>query len=98
MVSSGLLEKASLGKPIITTDAVGCRDVVDDGTNGFLCNPRDAEDLANKMLRMIDLPEEQRLKMGRRSQEKMLREFDERIVIDRYLDVTEQILARHSVA
>jgi glycosyltransferase involved in cell wall biosynthesis len=98
VVSGSLPETASLGKPIIAADAVGCRDVVDDSINGFLRKPRDAENLADKMLRMIDLPEEQRLEMGRRGREKMLREFDERIVIDRYLAAIEEILVRRSVA
>jgi glycosyltransferase involved in cell wall biosynthesis len=98
VVSGSLLETASLGKPIITTDAVGCRDVVDDGINGFLCKPRDAEDLADKMLQMIGLSEGQRLEMGRRGRAKMLREFDERIVIDRYLAAIEEILVRRSIA
>jgi glycosyltransferase involved in cell wall biosynthesis len=66
---------------VVTADAVGCRDVVDNGVNGFLCKLRDAEDLADKMMQMIDLCDAQRSAMGRRGQEKMLREFDERIVI-----------------
>ncbi|MCP3953786.1 MAG: glycosyltransferase family 4 protein, partial [Desulfobacterales bacterium] len=41
-----LLEAAAMAKPIITTDTAGCRDVVDDGSNGFLCKARDAESLA----------------------------------------------------
>jgi glycosyltransferase involved in cell wall biosynthesis len=44
-----LLEAAAIVRPIITTDSVGCRDVVDDGVNGFLCRPNDASDLADKM-------------------------------------------------
>jgi glucose-1-phosphate thymidylyltransferase len=44
--------------PIITTDAVGCREVVDDGHNGFLCKVRDAGDLAEKMERMLSLTHE----------------------------------------
>jgi glycosyltransferase involved in cell wall biosynthesis len=44
--------------PIITTDAVGCREVVDDGHNGCLCRPRDAGDLAEKMERMLSLTHE----------------------------------------
>jgi glycosyltransferase involved in cell wall biosynthesis len=97
-LSRSLLEAASLGKPIIATDAVGCRDVVDDGINGFLCKPRDAEDLAGKMTQMIGLSEAQRLAMGRRGREKMLREFDERIVIERYLSAIDMILASPSRA
>ena len=82
-----LLEAASVSKPIITTDAVGCREVVDEGYNGFLCEPRNAEDLTAKMERMLLLPEADRLKMGVNSREKAVRQFDEKIVIDKYVEV-----------
>ena len=87
-----LLEAAAIGRPIITTNAVGCREVVEDGVNGFLCRPRDDADLAEKLERMITLSPEARAKMGRSGREKMEREFDERIVIDRYLAIIEEIL------
>ena len=86
-VPATLLEAAAMGRPIITTDAVGCREVVDDGVNGFLCRVRDASDLAEKMKRMLALNREARIEMGRRGREKVEREFDKRIVIDRYLEV-----------
>ncbi len=82
-----LLEAAAMGRPIITTDAVGCREVVDDGVNGFLCRVRDEDDLAEKMQWMLTLSQEERSEMGRRGREKAAREFDERQVVDRYLDV-----------
>jgi len=87
-----LLEAASMAKPIITTDAVGCREAIDDGLSGFLCRPRDAGDLAEKMRRMIDMPLAARTQMGRSAREKMVREFDERIVIERYLQVVNDIV------
>lgn len=86
-----LLEAAAMAKPLITTDAPGCRDTVDDGVTGFLCRLRDADDLADKMLRMIEMERDRFEAMGRRGREKMMREFDERIVINRYLDVVEGI-------
>jgi len=91
-VPRSLLEAASMARPVITTDAVGCREVVEDGVNGFLCRPRDADDLAEKMRRMMDLSREQREEMGRRGREKMIREFDEHLVIDRYLDVVRELV------
>ncbi|MFW3398436.1 glycosyltransferase, partial [Aliarcobacter butzleri] len=42
-----LLESASMAKPIITTNAVGCKDVVDDNINGFLCDVKSIESLKN---------------------------------------------------
>ena len=44
-----LMEAASMAKPIITCDTVGCREVVEDEVNGYLCTARSSIDLANKM-------------------------------------------------
>ena len=90
-VPRSLLEAAAIGRPIVTTDAIGCRDAVDDGVNGFLCNIRHAEDLAKKMIQMINLSPAERLAMGLAGRAKMEREFDEEIVINRYLQVIKDI-------
>ncbi len=82
-----LLESGSSGKPIITTDNVGCRDVVEHGITGFICEPRSSKDLQLKIEMFLDLSYDERLEMGRRSREKIKREFDEKIVIDKYLEV-----------
>ena len=84
-LSRVLLEAASMAKPIITTDTPGCRDVVDDGINGFLCKVKDSKDLANKMEKMLNLSEDERIKMGKAGREKIIKEFDEKIVISKYL-------------
>lgn len=87
-----LLEAAAMAKPIVATDAVGCREVVDDASNGFLCRVRDAEDLAEKMARMLSLTERQRREMGMRGRQKMEAEFDEKLVIAKYLRAIDAIL------
>ncbi len=81
-----LLESGSAGKPIITTDNVGCRDVVDHGINGFICEPKSAKDLQLKMEMFLALSSEEKMKMGKESRAKITREFDEKIVIDKYLE------------
>jgi glycosyltransferase involved in cell wall biosynthesis len=91
-VPRSLLEAASVGKPIITTDAVGCREVVDEGINGFLCEPRNSNDLKAKMEKMFLLSEQQRLEMGENSRKKMLAEFDESIVINQYVELINSII------
>lgn len=91
-----LLEAAAMARPIITTDSVGCRDVVEDGVNGFLCRPKDASDLADKMARMIGMSFAEREAMGLRGREKVEREFDEKIVIQKYLEAIEAILRKSS--
>ena len=82
-----LLESASSAKPIITTDNVGCRDVVDHGVNGYLCEPRSSEDLAKKIEMFLALSEKEKRIMGANSRKKIKNEFDEKIVIGKYLDV-----------
>ena len=52
-----VLETMSMGRPVITTDAPGCRETVEDGVNGFLVPVRDAEALAGAMEKFIKNPE-----------------------------------------
>lgn len=86
-----LLEAAAMGKPIITTDVPGCRSVVDDGVNGLLCRPRDADDLAAKMIQFVEMSPDQRTHFGSASRKKAEREFSERIVIEKYLEAISQL-------
>jgi glycosyltransferase involved in cell wall biosynthesis len=92
-IPRSLLEAAAMARPIITTDTVGCREVVDDGVNGYLCKVRDSEDLAKKMEQMLALSPEARAQMGQRGREKVEREFDERIVIGKYLEAIAEVLS-----
>lgn len=80
-----LLEAAAMGKPIVASDVPGCREVVDEGVNGFLCAPRDVDSLAGAIGRMADLAPEAREAMGAAGREKILREYDENLVINSYL-------------
>lgn len=81
-----LLEAAAMGKPLITCDVPGCREVVRDGVNGYLCLPRDIASLAAQMKRMLDLPPEDLAAMGAASRQEAEERFDESIVIERYLE------------
>ena len=81
-----LLEGAAMGRPIITTDSIGCREVVDDGVNGYLCRPKDAHDLANKISIIASMKNYIRDQMGLLSRKKVENEFDEETVINKYLD------------
>jgi glycosyltransferase involved in cell wall biosynthesis len=80
-LSRGLMEAAAMGKPIITTDAVGCREVVDDGVTGVIVPIKDISALSEAMLKMLRNPE-MRQSMGKAGRSKMQSEFDEKIVID----------------
>jgi glycosyltransferase involved in cell wall biosynthesis len=87
-----LLEAASMARPLITTNVTGCRDIVDDGINGLLCRVRDGKDLAEKMKQMINLPLSQREVMGQKGREKMIREFDKKLVIKIYLQAIAEVI------
>ncbi|WP_288413701.1 glycosyltransferase family 4 protein [uncultured Sphingomonas sp.] len=80
-----LLEAAASAKAIITTDTPGCRDVVDDGVNGFLCAPRDVASLQRAMERYRDLDPAGRQAMAQASRAKAERVFDEAIVVRAYI-------------
>jgi len=79
-----LLEASALGRPIVATRVPGCRDVVEDGVTGLLCEVRDAEDLAAKMLRVIEMSMQQRAEMARAGRAKVESAFDEKVVLRRY--------------
>lgn len=79
-----LLEAAALGKPIIATDQIGCRDIVDDGENGYTCRPRDTRDLVGAMKRFMALTPAERATMGMNGRRKAIDEFDENLVIAKY--------------
>ncbi len=80
-----LLEAASTAKPIITTDVPGCHHVVKDNYNGMLCKLKDADDLASKMKTMAGLDDRALKNLGDNGRKKAESEFDESIVIDKYL-------------
>jgi glycosyltransferase involved in cell wall biosynthesis len=90
-VPRSLLEAASMGKPLIAADSVGTREPVRDGVNGFLCRPKDPDDLAARMEVMINLEPEQRAEMGAASRRYVKERFDEKIVIDAYLQAVERL-------
>lgn len=79
-----LLEAAAMGKPIITTDSPGCREVVDEGVNGYLVPVRNVGALADALARFCALPKPQREAMGRASRALAEARYDERIVVDAY--------------
>ena len=74
-----------MGKPLIATDAPGCREIVREGRNGFLCRVGDPLSLAKAIERMITSGKETQQQMGAQSREIAEQEYDERIVIEAYL-------------
>jgi glycosyltransferase involved in cell wall biosynthesis len=80
-----LLEAASSCKPIIATDVPGCNNVVEHNVNGFLCRLKDVDDLADKMRTMAALADETLKIFGMNGRAKMEAQYDESLVINKYL-------------
>ena len=72
----GLIEAAACATPLVATDVPGSREVVEDGVNGLLVEPRDSASLAKAMERLIG-DGNARLTMGRAGREKVLAQFEE---------------------
>ena len=91
-MSNVLLESAACGRPIITTDRSGCREIVEDGVNGFVCRQKDSADLIAQLEKFLALPWEKRREMGLAARRKVEREFDRQIVVEAYLqEITDAV-------
>jgi glycosyltransferase involved in cell wall biosynthesis len=84
-----LLEGMALGRPIITTDSPGCRETVDHEVNGFMVESRSVESLLTTIRSFINLSFEERQAMSLASRKKAEEVFDEKIVLDSYINSLE---------
>ncbi len=93
-VPRSLIEAMAMGKPIITTDTSGCRDVCRNDENGFLVPVKDAQALSEAMIKMIQVGKEGREQMGQRGRNIVIEEFDEKIIIKQYMNLIEEVFGK----
>ena len=86
-----LIEAASMAKPLIATDVPGCREVVNDGVNGFLCQVKNSISLANQIKRFIKLDYSTKIEMGLKSRQLAVEKFDIVKVNNCYINEIKQI-------
>ena len=86
-MSNVLLENASSGRPIITTNNPGCYETVNDNITGYIYEKGNVDELVNKIEKFINLSHEKKEKMGINGRNKMISEFERKIVIEQYLNV-----------
>ena len=89
-VPKSLIDVCAVGRPIVTTNSIGCKDVVDDGVNGFLVPIKDSEALADK-LRILIEDKDLRIKMGKASRQKAEQEFAIEKVVQKHLAIYDQV-------
>lgn len=91
-MSNVLLESAACGRPLITTNRSGCKEIVDDNVNGFIINQEDTQDLIKKIESFLSLNYEEKKEMGVMGRKKIVAEFDRKIVVDSYLQEVNKVL------
>ena len=84
-----LLEAGALGKPVITTDIPGCRDIVQDGVNGLIVPVKDEPSLTKAML-ALSKNKVWRETLGQAGRQRVSEFFDDRLIIRQTLDVYRQ--------
>ena len=87
-----LLEAAAMARPVIATNVVGCKEVVNDGQNGFLCENKNYISLVKAIEKFISLSFNEQRNMGLKGREKVVEEFDEKIVINNYIENIKKII------
>ncbi|MFS3928311.1 glycosyltransferase family 4 protein [Priestia flexa] len=91
-MSNVLLESAACGRPVITTDRSGCKEIVEKEQTGYIVRERDSLDLIKKIEMFLSLDNKEREKMGLLGREKVEKEFNRNIVVNSYLDIIEKTL------
>jgi glycosyltransferase involved in cell wall biosynthesis len=86
-----LLEAGAIGRPIITTNMPGCRDVIVEHESGYLITPRDADQLAAACEAFLELAPEAQAAMGQTSRRHIAGNYDEEIVIGAYLETLKHL-------
>ncbi len=85
-MSNVLLEGAATGRPLIATDISGCREIVENGKNGFLCAPEDAPSLIRALQSFLSLTHDARAAMGAQARIQAEQYFDRKKVVEAYME------------
>lgn len=90
-VPNVMLESSAMGRICIGSNVNGTADVIEDGKTGYLFEAGNSEDLIKQVEKVIKLSNEERQEMGKLAHEKIIKEFDRKIVIDKYMKEVEGI-------
>ena len=90
-MSNVLLESCASGRPVITTNRSGCKEIVEDGVNGLIVEQHNSEDLIGKVRKFLDLSFEEKKNMGIAARKKVEKQFDRNIIVKAYLEAIDSI-------
>lgn len=87
-----ILEHSAMGRPCLGSDIPGVKEGIEDGKTGFLFKVKDSKALAESLERFLNLDHKEREQMGVRAREKMVKQFDRQIIVDKYMQEIKNIL------
>lgn len=90
-ISNSLLESASSGRAIITSDMPGCRETVEEGISGYIIKPKDSHLLADTMKKFCRLPQEERKNMGLRGRKYVEQNYNRMTVVKAYMEEIDKL-------
>lgn len=92
-----LLEGMSMAKPVIATNVPGCKDMVRNGLNGFLVKVKSGEELANAILQMAALSQEDRIALGNTGRKNVVEHYSSEAIIREYDSVLSDLMGSRSI-
>lgn len=92
-MSNVLLEAASMGRPVIASDIPGCREIYEEGITGYGFKPKDVQGLVKAIEQFLSTSYKEKIAMGKAGRQRIVQEFDRKIVVNRYIDTIEHIQA-----
>lgn len=96
-MSNVCLEAAATGRPVITTNMPGCRETIDDGKTGFICQPDNVKSLVQAIEKFLALSHTDKEMMGIGGRKKMEQDFDRNIVVNEYLREIKHLKQRDAI-
>ena len=87
-------EASSMSKPIISSNHGGSREIVENNVTGWLVEPNNPEELANKIISVLNLPQEKKDLIGANGRKKVMKKFSLAEMLDKTLEVYEELIER----
>lgn len=92
-MSNVLLEACSCGRPVITTNRSGCKEIVKEGFNGFIFEQKNSESLIREIKKFLSLDYERQVELGDNARKFVIERFNRKIIIKKYMDSINKLLS-----
>ncbi|WP_321300394.1 glycosyltransferase family 4 protein [uncultured Sphaerochaeta sp.] len=93
-IANVLLEGAACGRPVLSTNHIGCRETFDDGVSGIMFEPRSTEALSKAIEKFVTIPYEKKREMGLAGRKKVEKEFNRQVIVEAYMRAIEKVAVK----